>query len=49
MFAPNASVTFALRRVGCPNHCFRAASAGRPCNHRTELRALWPLRFCLTP
>ena len=35
--------------VRCPNHRFRAASAGRPCDHRTVLRASWPLRFCLTP
>ena len=35
--------------VRCPNHRFRAASAGRPCDHRTDLRASWPLRFCLTP
>ena len=35
--------------VGCPNHHFRAASAGRPFDHRTDLRASWPLRFCLTP
>ena len=35
--------------VGCPNYCFRAAFAGRPCDHRTDLRASWPLRFCLTP
>ena len=35
--------------VQCPNHRFRAASAGRPCDHRTDLRASWPLRFCLTP
>ena len=35
--------------VRCPNHCFRAASAGRPCDHRTDLRASWRLRFCLTP
>ena len=24
--------------VRCPNHRFRAASAGRPCDHRTDLR-----------
>ena len=35
--------------VRCQNHCFRAASAVRPCNFRTDLRASWPLRFCLTP
>ena len=35
--------------VRCPNHRFRAASAGRPCDHRTDLCASWPLRFCLTP
>ena len=35
--------------VRCPNHCFRAASAGRPCDHCTELRPSWPLQFCLTP
>ena len=35
--------------VRCPNHRFRTASEGRPCDHRTDLRALWPLRFCLTP
>ena len=35
--------------VQCPDHRFRAASAGRPCHHRTDLRASWPLRFCLTP
>ena len=35
--------------VRCPNHRFRAASAGRPGDHRTDLRASWPLRFCLTP
>ena len=34
--------------VRCPNHRFRAASAGRPCNRRTDIRASWPLRFCLT-
>ena len=34
--------------VGCPNHRFRAASAWRPCDHRRDLRASWPLRFCLT-
>ena len=33
----------------CPNHRFRAATAGRPCDHRTDLRASWPLRFCLAP
>ena len=38
--------TMSLR---CPNHRFRAASAGRPCDHRTDLRASWPLRFCLAP
>ena len=35
--------------VRCPNHRFCAASAGRPCDYRTDLRASWPLRFCLTP
>ena len=35
--------------VRCPNHRFRAASAGRPSDHRTDLRASWPLRSCLTP
>ena len=35
--------------VRCPNPHFRAASAGRPCDHRTDLRASWPLRFCFTP
>ena len=35
--------------VRCPNHCFLAASTGRPCNYRTDLRASWPLRFCFTP
>ena len=35
--------------VRCPNHCFRAASAGRLCDHRTDLRASWPLWFCFTP
>ena len=30
-------------------HHFRAASAGRPCDHHTDLHASWPLRFCLTP
>ena len=35
--------------VRFPNHRFRTASAGRPCDHRTDLRASWPLRFCLTP
>ena len=35
--------------VRCPNYRFRAASAGRPCDHSTDLRASWPLRFCLTP
>ena len=35
--------------VRCPNHCFRVASVGRPYHHRTDLRASWPLRFCLTP
>ena len=35
--------------VRCPNHRFRAASAGRPCDHRTDLRAGWPIRFCLAP
>ena len=35
--------------VRCPNHRFRAASAGKPCDHRTDLQASWPLRFCLTP
>ena len=35
--------------VRCPNHHFRAASAWRPCDHRTDLRASCPLRFCLTP
>ena len=34
--------------VRCPNHRFRAASAGRTCDHRADLRASWPLRFCLT-
>ena len=33
--------------VRCPNHRFRAASAGRHCDRRTDLRASWPLRFCL--
>ena len=32
-----------------PLHRFRGASAGRPCDHGTDLRASWPLRFCLTP
>ena len=53
---PYASVTFAFRRVydeytmpiRCPNHSFRAASAGRPCNNRTDLPASLPLRFYLT-
>ena len=35
--------------VRCPNHRFRTASAGRPCYHPTDLRASWPLRFCITP
>ena len=35
--------------VRCPNHHFRAASAGRPCDHHTDLRASWLLRSCLTP
>ena len=35
--------------IRCPNHRFRAVSAGKPCDHRTDLRASWPLRFCLTP
>ena len=35
--------------VRCPNDRFRMVSAGRPCDHRTDLRASWPLRFCLTP
>ena len=35
--------------VRCPNHRFRAASARKPCDHRTDLWASWPLRFCLTP
>ena len=35
--------------VRYPNNCFRAASAGRACGHHTDLRASWPLRFCLTP
>ena len=35
--------------VRCPNHRFRVASTGRPCDHHTDLRASWPLRFCLTP
>ena len=35
--------------VRCPNHRFCAASAGRPYDHRTDLRASWPLRFCLSP
>ena len=35
--------------VRCPNHRFRAASAGRPCDHRTALLVSWPLRFCFTP
>ena len=43
---PYDEYTIPLR---CPNHRFRAASAGRPCDHRTDLRASWPLRFCLTP
>ena len=28
-----------MTSIRCPNHCFRAASAGRPCDHRTDLRA----------
>ena len=32
--------------VWCPNHRFRAASAGRPCDHCMDLWASWPLRFC---
>ena len=32
----------------CPNHRFRAASAGRPCDHRMDLWTSWLLRFCLT-
>ena len=43
---PNDEYTMPVR---CPNHRFRAAFAGRPCDHRTDLRASWPLRFCLTP
>ena len=34
--------------VRCPNHRFRTASAGRPCDHPTDLLASWPLRFCIT-
>ena len=34
--------------IQCQNHRFCVASAGRPCDHRTDLRATWPLRFCLT-
>ena len=29
--------------VRCPNHRFRAASPGRPWDHRTDLQASWPL------
>ena len=35
--------------VRCPIYRFRAAPAWGPCDHRTDLRASWPLRFCLTP
>ena len=35
--------------VQCQNRRFRAASAGRLCDHRTDLPVSWPLRFCLTP
>ena len=31
--------------VRCPNHRFRAVSAGRPCDHCTDLWGSWPLRF----
>ena len=31
--------------VRCPNHYFHVTSAGRPCDHRTDLLASWPLRF----
>ena len=44
--SPYDEYTMPLR---CPNHCFCAASAGTPCDHRTDLQASWPLRFCLTP
>ena len=43
---PYVEYTLPLR---CPNHRFRAAPAGRPCDHRTDFRASWPLRFCWTP
>ena len=42
---PYEEYTMPLR---CRNQHFLAAS-GRPCYHRTDLRASWPLRFCLTP
>ena len=42
---PYDEYTMPLR---CPNHRFSAASIGRPCDHRTDLRASCPLRFCLT-
>ena len=29
--------------VRCPNHRFRTASTGRPCDHRTDLRASYTL------
>ena len=52
----NASVTLPSNEftmpVRCPNHPFRAANAGRrgrPCDHCTVSRALWPQRFYLTP
>ena len=52
-FTINASVTFDYDEytmpLRFPNHRFRTASAGRPCNHCTDLRASWHLRFWLTP
>ena len=31
--------------VQCQNYRLCAVSAGRPCEHRTDLRASWPLRM----
>ena len=47
----NASVRFALRRVYVAPTMSKSPCGirRRPCDHRTDLRASWPLRFCLTP
>ena len=42
---PYDEYTMPVRR---PNHRVHAASAGRPCDHSTDLRTSWSLRFCLT-